>query len=104
MPQVRVAAVADIPDGTGKTFTVEGKTIAIFRVGEQFFALDDTCSHDQVSLGEGEVDVDDLCVECPRHGSLFSLETGRPRTLPAYEPVATYKVWVEEEMIVVELW
>jgi len=99
----RVAHSDDIPDGSGKTFLIDGFKIAVFRVGETFYALQDSCSHGHVSLSEGNVDSDELCVECPMHGSLFSLETGRPQTLPAYQPVATYKMWVEDSMVVVEL-
>jgi 3-phenylpropionate/trans-cinnamate dioxygenase ferredoxin subunit len=102
MADVRVAAVTDIPEGTGKTFEIEGHRIAVFHADGDFYALDDRCSHAEASLGEGEVDPDELTVECPLHGSLFVLETGKPRTLPAFEPVATYPVRVEDGMIIVE--
>jgi 3-phenylpropionate/trans-cinnamate dioxygenase ferredoxin subunit len=102
MARVRVAAAADIPEGTGKTFEIEGHKIAIFHAEGSFYALDDTCSHAEASLGAGEVDSDELTVECPLHGSLFGLETGKPRTLPAYEPVSTYTVSVEDGMLIVE--
>jgi 3-phenylpropionate/trans-cinnamate dioxygenase ferredoxin subunit len=97
-----VAAAADIPEGTGKTFEIEGHKIAIFHAEGSFYALDDTCSHAEASLGAGEVDADELTVECPLHGSLFGLQTGKPRTLPAYEPVSTYTVTVEDGMLIVE--
>lgn len=102
MAPVRVAAVSDIPEGTGTTVHINGHPVAIFHVGGAFYALDDTCSHAQASLGEGEVDSDEACVECPLHGSLFDLRTGKPRTLPAYEPVATYPVTIEDGMLLVE--
>lgn len=102
MASVDIAAVTDIPEGTGKTFTVNNHTIAVFQVEGQFYALDDTCSHAEASLGAGEVDTDEGCVECPLHGSLFELATGKPRTLPAYEPVATYLVRVAGDRVIVE--
>jgi len=76
-----------------------GAVLAVFRVGERYFALDDTCSHEYSRLSEGEVL--DGEVYCPKHGSRFDLSTGEVRGLPATEPVRAYpakeedgKVWV----------
>jgi 3-phenylpropionate/trans-cinnamate dioxygenase ferredoxin subunit len=102
MAAVRVAAVSDVPEGTAHTVEIAGHKIAIVNAGGTFYALDDTCSHAEASLGEGEVDTDELTVECPLHGSQFSLETGKPRTLPAFEPVSTYTVRIEDGSIIVE--
>jgi 3-phenylpropionate/trans-cinnamate dioxygenase ferredoxin subunit len=102
MAAVRVAAVSDVPEGTAHTVEIEGHKIAIVHADGTFYALDDTCSHAEASLGEGEVDADEQTIECPLHGSLFALKTGKPRTLPAFEPVSTYPVHVEDGMIVVE--
>ena len=68
--------------------------IAMFRVGDEVYAIGDRCSHAEASLSEGEVW--DLAVECPRHGSEFDLETGRPQSLPATTPVPTYQVEIED--------
>lgn len=89
-----VAQVADIPDGTAKTFTVNGELIAVVNCAGEFYAINNICSHAYAELAEGEVDPDDCTIECPLHGSIFSLETGRPRTLPAVTPVATYAVQI----------
>lgn len=102
MASVRVAAVSEIPEGSGKTFDINGHPIAVFNVEGRFYAIDDTCSHAEASLGAGDVDGDELTVECPLHGSLFDLETGKPKTLPAFEPVATYPVTVTNDEIFVE--
>ncbi|NJP05847.1 MAG: non-heme iron oxygenase ferredoxin subunit [Chloroflexaceae bacterium] len=102
MSPVRVASVADVPEGSAHTVEVNGHTIVIVHAGGAFYALDNTCSHADASLGEGEVDSDEMTIECPLHGSLFSLETGKPRTLPAYEPVATYPVTIENGELFVE--
>ncbi len=102
MPFVRIAAVEEVPEGTGKTFTIAGHPIALFHLNGTFYAIDDTCSHAEASLGEGEVDSDEMTVECPLHGSLFQLETGKPRTLPAYEPVSTYTVKIEGSEVFVD--
>lgn len=103
MAPVRVAPVSDVPEGTGKTFEIQGRAIAIFHADGNLYALDDRCSHAEASLGEGDVDTDEMCVECPLHGSLFDLKTGKPRTLPAFEPVSTYPVSVDTDgTIIVE--
>jgi 3-phenylpropionate/trans-cinnamate dioxygenase ferredoxin subunit len=102
MPSVHVAAVADIPEGSAKKVMIEGRPVAVVHAEGSFYALDDTCSHAEASLSEGEVDTDEMTIECPLHGSLFALKTGRPRTLPAYEPVNTYEVRVEDGQVFVE--
>ena len=103
MGGVRVAGVGEIPDLEGRDFAVDGRRVAVFKAGDRFFAMDDVCSHAHAYLSEGEVDEDDLTVECPRHGSTFELETGKPRSLPATLPVRTYPVTVEGDDILIEV-
>jgi 3-phenylpropionate/trans-cinnamate dioxygenase ferredoxin subunit len=91
---VAVAHVNELEEGTAKTFTVNGEMIAIVRCDGQFYAINNICSHAYAELAEGEIDPDECTIECPLHGSLFSLETGRPRTLPAVTPVATYPLQI----------
>lgn len=95
----RVAHAADIPEGSGRCFTVNGKKIAVFRVGDAFYAVDDTCTHAEASLSEGEVSGHE--VECPRHGARFDLRTGEALCLPATRPVDTYPVRVEDGEVLV---
>ncbi len=102
MATIDVAAVQEFADGSAQRVQVAGLKIAVVRIGNTFYALDDTCSHADASLSEGEVDVEEKCIECPLHGSLFDLETGTPRTLPAYEPVATYPVTVVDGRVILE--
>ena len=89
-----VATVAEIAEGSAKVFTVNGESVAVVNCNGQFYAIDNICSHAYAELAEGEVDADDCTIECPLHGSIFSLESGRPRTLPAVTPVATYPVQI----------
>ena len=84
--RIRVAALADLPDGRGVRVEVAGHRIAVFRVGDDVYAIGDRCSHAEASLAEGEVF--DGAVECPRHGSEFDLTTGEPGSFPATKPVA----------------
>jgi 3-phenylpropionate/trans-cinnamate dioxygenase ferredoxin subunit len=102
MPTVQIGTFADIPEGTGRAFLVAGRRVAVFRAEGQLYAIDDTCSHAEASLSLGEFDADELCVECPLHGSLFDVRSGRPRTLPAFEPVEVYRVYREGEAVFVE--
>ncbi|MGB3413130.1 MAG: non-heme iron oxygenase ferredoxin subunit [Microbacteriaceae bacterium] len=80
---------------------LDGQPIAVVRdsAGE-VFAIGDTCSHGNVSLAEGFVEDDTL--ECWAHGSRFSLRTGIPLTLPAYEPVPVYGIVEENGKIFVD--
>jgi nitrite reductase/ring-hydroxylating ferredoxin subunit len=94
-----VAHVADIPDGTAKAFTVNGEFIAVVNCEGTFYAIDNICSHEYAELDRGDVDTDDCTIECPLHGSVFSLETGRARTLPAILPIATYPVQIVDDEI-----
>ena len=104
MTLVTVARVDEIPEGEARRFDVDGHAIAVVNLGGgEFRAIGDVCSHAEAFLHEGEVDVDFETIECPRHGSTFDLETGRPRSLPATQPVPAYRVKVEDDEIKVEL-
>ncbi len=98
-PFTTVASVADIPSGTAKAFTVNGEFVAVVNCDGQFYAINNICSHAYAEMDGGEVDTDECTIECPLHGSQFSLATGRPRTLPAVTPIATYAVQVVGEEI-----
>jgi len=101
---VEVGSTADIPEGEARRFVANRIEIAIANLGEgRFLAVDDICSHAESSLSEGEVDVEDCTIECPRHGSVFDLETGHPKSLPATLPVLTFPVKVEGDKLLIEL-
>jgi 3-phenylpropionate/trans-cinnamate dioxygenase ferredoxin subunit len=95
----RVCARDDLAPGTARCFVVDGRRIAIVRIDDDFYAIDDTCSHADYSLSEGEVWTDELEIECPKHGSTFSLLTGEPQTLPATRPVPVYDLVVDGDDI-----
>jgi 3-phenylpropionate/trans-cinnamate dioxygenase ferredoxin component len=104
MPLVTVARTSDIPQGEVRRVEVSGHEIAVANLGEEGFrAVGDVCSHAQAYLHEGEVDTDFMTIECPRHGSTFDLDTGRPKSLPATAPVPFYKVKVEDDEVKVEI-
>lgn len=89
---VEVGRVDDVPPGCAARAEVDDVPVAIFNVDGQFFCLDDTCSHAQASLSDGDLDVDRCAIECPLHGSAFDLRTGDPLSLPAVEPVRVHGI------------
>ena len=100
MAQFDVAPADEFPPGSVKLVTVApGTFIGVYNCAGQLYAIEDRCSHDDGPLCEGEWDEDRCMVVCPRHGSAFELATGRPISLPAYEPVQTYPVDVIDGMI-----
>ena len=99
-----VGKTSDVPEGEVRRFVVDRIEIAVANLGNgEFVAVDDICSHAEASLSEGEVDVDMETIECPRHGSTFDLRSGKPRTLPATVPIATFPVKVEGDTLLIEL-
>ncbi len=90
---VKVATVDQVPPGQGRRVDVDGRRIALFNVGGRFYAVDDTCTHEEASLSAGALSGE--IVACPKHGSRFHLPTGRVLSLPAVRPVDTYEVKVE---------
>lgn len=89
--------------GGVKKISVGSHDVAVIRIEDDFYAISDKCSHADISLSEGEVYVDDCEIECWKHGSTFSLKTGKPQTLPATKAVPTYSVVVEDQRVVVIL-
>lgn len=100
---VKLASVSDIPGKGMRGFTHAGRKIAIYRVGETFYATENVCSHEDARLTDGWLDTDDCTIECPLHGARFDLRSGQPLSLPAYQPIPVYAVRVEGDDIFVEL-
>ena len=99
-----VCAASELPSGVMKLVEGPGGAkIGVFNCDGNLYAIEDRCSHDDGPLAEGEFDVEACTVECPRHGSLFDVTTGRPKTLPAYVPVETFEVTVEDGTVILEL-
>jgi nitrite reductase/ring-hydroxylating ferredoxin subunit len=83
-----VARLGDLVDGEAVRVVVDGRAVALVLTGGDVYAIDDRCSHADVSLSEG--DVEGCFIECWLHGSQFDLRTGNPTCLPANEPIATF--------------
>ena len=98
-----VCPVRELPAGSMRLVEWEDLEILVANCGGTIRAIEDRCSHDDGPLVEGSLDQQSCTVECPRHGSVFDLRTGRPKTLPAYEPVDTFPVIVEDDTIKLEV-
>lgn len=99
---VRLLSLKSLAPGCAKRVLVEGHQIAVVRIGNKVYGIGDRCSHANFSLCEGEVLTDACRLECPKHGSAFSLVTGEPDSLPAFKAVPVYRVRVERGDIVVD--
>jgi 3-phenylpropionate/trans-cinnamate dioxygenase ferredoxin subunit len=97
-----VARFDDLAPGTATKVDVNGVAVALVRIGDDVYAIGDTCSHANVSLSDGEVWCDEKQLECPRHSSAFDVRTGVPATLPATQPVPVFDVSVVNGDVVVE--
>ena len=95
MAWTKALSLSDVPEGTAVKVVIDGTEVAIVHTEGEVFAINDVCSHADVSLSEG--DVDGCTLECWLHGSRFDLRTGAPTGLPAISPVAVYAVSVEGE-------
>jgi 3-phenylpropionate/trans-cinnamate dioxygenase ferredoxin subunit len=99
--ELRVCAVADVAAGAARRYDVGGHRLCVVHLGDDWYVVGDRCSHEDYSLSEGEVWEDECEIECPKHGSTFSLTTGEAQTLPATRPVPVYSVRVEGDDVLV---
>ncbi len=91
----RLCAVDELAPGHARRFDVAGLRVALVRIGDDFYAVGDRCSHEDFSLADGEVWSAECEIECAKHGSTFDLRTGAPCSLPATRPVPVYDVVVD---------
>lgn len=99
----RICAADDIVAGSAARFMVAGHPIAVVRIDDDFYAIGDICSHQKISLSEGDVHPDEGELECWKHGSSFSLTTGEPNSLPATKAVPVYTVTRKGDDLFVEV-
>jgi 3-phenylpropionate/trans-cinnamate dioxygenase ferredoxin subunit len=99
----RVCGREELAIGQAARFVVAGIPVCLVRTNDGFRAIGDTCSHEDYSLAEGEIDLEFCEIECWKHGSMFSLDTGEPTTLPATRPVPIFTVTVDGDDVSVEI-
>ena len=104
MKELKICELIELEEAVPRRVEVEGEKLALVLVDERVYAIEDTCSHDDVALSEVEVDIDECALECWKHRSLFSLETGEALSLPATKAVKTYEIRVagQDVVLVVE--
>ena len=93
----------ELPPGSVKIVHAGSVSVGVYNLGGRLCALEDRCSHDDGPLCEGDFDAEEGIVVCPRHGATFDICSGRALTLPAYEPVDTFPVRVEDGMVKVQI-
>ena len=103
-PTITVCPAVALPNGEMRIVEADGRKIGVFRLADgELVAIEDRCSHDDGPLAEGEFDPEACTVECPRHGSLFDLRSGKPKTLPAFRPVAVFEVSEQDGEVRLEM-
>lgn len=102
MAQVRACKSEELKPGQAIRLNLT-PPIAVYRLGDGFYATEDTCTHAQTSLSAGDIDLEECTVECPYHASLFDIRTGNVLSLPANKPLKTYPVKVVGDEVFVEV-
>lgn len=100
MAFISIAKAAELTPGERIVVEIEEQWIAVFNVDGRYYAVEDICTHDGGPLSEGEIIGNQI--ECPRHGALFDLETGKP-TLPAVKPIARFAVRIEQDEVQIDV-
>jgi 3-phenylpropionate/trans-cinnamate dioxygenase ferredoxin subunit len=99
VPELTVGPLEELPPGEVKIVRAGELAIGVYNLNGELYAIEDRCSHDDGPLAEGDFDVEEAVAICPRHGSHFDIRTGRALTLPAYLPVETFEVTVEDGIV-----
>jgi 3-phenylpropionate/trans-cinnamate dioxygenase ferredoxin component len=103
LADLHVAPVAELPPGSMKLVEHEPFGVGVYNCGGELHAIEDRCSHDDGPICLGNWDAGTCTVACPRHGASFDLASGRALSLPAYLPVRTFPVRVEDGVVIVEI-
>lgn len=98
---VDVAPASELVPGSRKVVDSEAGPVAVFNLDGAYYAIEDVCSHDGGELASGRCDGDQII--CPRHGARFCIRTGEAMTRPAYEPIETFPVRVEDGIVQVDI-
>ncbi|MFN8016215.1 MAG: non-heme iron oxygenase ferredoxin subunit [Acidimicrobiia bacterium] len=99
---IEIGDVNDYPSPSMKRVDIDGLRLCVMNVENDFYVIDDRCSHADFSLSEGDLDTSAKEVECPKHGAIFDITSGEPRSLPATQNVKTYRVLVNDGKVFIE--
>jgi len=105
MPELlKICTVEELELGVPKRVDIEDHRVAVIWFGEDDIkVVGDECSHADYSLAAGEIDTDEMTIECPKHGAVFSLESGKPESLPATKPIPVYTVQIQDDNVFIEI-
>ncbi len=103
MAELDVGPAESLPPGSVKIVTAGSISVGVYNLDGEFFGIEDRCSHDDGPLCEGDFDPETGVAICPRHGANFDIRSGRALTLPAYEPVDTFPVRVDNGIVKVDV-
>ena len=92
--------LAEFENSPVSTIDINGTTVAVFKVDEDYYAIQNMCSHAEADLADGEVY--DCKVECPLHGAEFDLKTGEALTLPATKPVSVFITEIDGDTLIIK--
>lgn len=98
---IKIATKEELADGEMKLIEVDDQLVILFRIGDQFYCLDDVCTHDGGTLSDGELTGCEI--ECPRHGARFDVRTGEVVCMPATQATVCHETQVNGEDILVKL-
>ena len=99
MEFIKVAEFGELPPGGRKPFVIDDRPALLLRIGDNYYAIEDVCTHDGQPLTDGPLEGE--AITCPRHGAKFDVRTGRPLCMPATEPIATFRAEVRPDGIYV---
>jgi 3-phenylpropionate/trans-cinnamate dioxygenase ferredoxin subunit len=97
---VDVAAENALADGENMVVDIDGVDVVIFKLSGQFYALEDTCTHDGAEIASGDLEGDEII--CPRHGARFCIKTGQVKSAPAYEAIDSFPIQIKHGRIEVQ--
>ena len=103
MAELTVCPLDELPPGSVKIVVAGELAFGVYNLDGELYAIEDRCSHDDGPLCEGDFDPESAVVICPRHGSHFDIRTGKALTLPAYLPVETFPVRVDDGLVKVDI-
>jgi 3-phenylpropionate/trans-cinnamate dioxygenase ferredoxin subunit len=103
VPVIEVCPLEELPPGTMRLVPAGEISVGVYNVNGELCAIEDRCSHDDGPLVEGDWEPERGVVVCPRHGATFDICSGRALTLPAYLPVDTFPVRVEDGIVKVDV-
>ena len=97
----KVAAVGELADGGKMLVETDDRLVILCRFGDDYFCIDDVCTHDGGTLSDGEHEGCEI--ECPRHGAKFDMRTGKALCMPATQDTVAHEVKVDGEDILIKI-